>query len=204
RPRGARASCRPALRAAARGAELFRRTSESRSRLQFVKPQRPALGVVEPAAHLHEVRREGSTIEFARPRVDGDVDLVEIADLAHVARRDRLEVEKTGGHRRDVVDRAPRALVVDVREDPLADDEIEPLASAPARDVAVLVPVALARVAARVDRGVPNARLFLSEVRAPETGARAHVEDAPDGPAEPANHRDDPAGELRDLLGVVN
>src|SRR6185312_12320167 len=194
RPRGARASCRPALRAAARGAELFRRTSESRSRLQFVKPQRPALGVVEPAAHLHEVRREGSTIEFARPRVDGDVGLVEIADLAHVARRDR----------RDVVDRAPRALVVDVREDPLADDEIEPLASAPARDVAVLVPVALARVAARVDRGVPNARLFLSEVRAPETGARAHVEDAPDGPAEPANHRDDPAGELRDLLGVVN
>src|SRR6185437_17038995 len=89
--------------------------------------------------------------------------------------------------------------VGEVLEHALADDEVEALTPSPARDVPLLVPVALAGVGAHVGGDVAHVLLVGREPVAPEARPRPDVEHRPQIAAEPADHPRHAAGEAGDF-----
>ena len=85
----------------------------------------------------------------------------------------------------------------------MADDEVEALARPPGRDVALLVPVALAGVRRDVDGAVARRGPVAPEPASPDAGARPDVEDGAELDAEPLGEAADAAREPGNLARRV-
>src|SRR5580692_4580117 len=113
---------------------------------------------METAPERLEVATQLPTIEACRAGKDADVRQRPIAYASQVVRRDRLEIKKPATHRSDVPDRAAARDVGEVRENPLANHEVELPPRAPLGDVSLLVTVSSASVRTDVDRFVARIR----------------------------------------------
>src|SRR6185369_15896326 len=114
------------------------------------------------------------------------------------------EVEEAAAHRGHVVDGPLGVVVVEVREHPVADHQVEARAAAPARDVAPLVAVAPAGVLAHVGGEVARVLAVHGEPVAPQAGAGADVEHRAELTAEPLDEPGDTPAEPRDLTLAVD
>jgi hypothetical protein len=124
-------------------------------------------------------------------------------DDGEVLLGDHLEVEEPAAHLPEVLERARGVAVLQVLEHAVADDEVEPLARAPAGDVVQLVAVPFAGERRDVDRAIAGERPVAAVPATPQAGARPDVEDRPELHPEPLGEPADAARDPGDVRGRV-